>query len=289
MKLNEAILATLAYHDIFNFPLTKEEINKYLTVKSEASKLDRELNRLILEKKIGKVKEHYFLKEKQSTTKIRKIRGNNSQEKLIKAKIFASILKVIPTIKTVAISGALAMENSKKNDDIDILIVSAKNTLWTTRFLSNLILFAVKRKPKSKKQSNKACLNIFIDETDLKIKEQNLYTAHEICQIKLLWDRDNTYQKLLKSNSWVKSYLPNWTPEKLPKTTKSWGVRYWFLIPGLRQLENLLKSFQLNYMKSKITIEKIGDRQLFFHPTDNQTKILTDYKKRLKKFKIQTS
>lgn len=52
------------------------------------------------------------------------------------------------------------------------------------------------------------------------------------------------------------------------------------------QLENLLKKFQLWFMKSKRTTEQISNTQIRFHPFDWQKKVLQEYKEKLKKQKI---
>ena len=52
----------------------------------------------------------------------------------------------------------------------------------------------------------------FVDLDNLAVleKEQDLYSAHEVAQIKLLWDKDNTYDQFVSQNLWVKKYLANW-------------------------------------------------------------------------------
>lgn len=53
-----------------------------------------------------------------------------------------------------------------------------------------------------------------------------------------------------------------------------------------KPLETILKNFQLAYMKSKITTEKIGDKQLFFHPKKTEKSVLSKYRQKLKNFGI---
>lgn len=283
MDLEKAVLATLAYHDIFQYPLKEEEILNYLIGKKASNnEVRKAINNLLKKKKISESKNYYFLKAREATINIRIKRTKFSRRKLKNANFYTNILKFIPTVKSVCLTGALSMENSEKNDDIDLLIICQKKTLWTTRFLANIMLFPYKRKPNSLNNSNKACLNIFLDESNLKIKAQNLYTAHEICQLKVLWAKNNVYQRFLNSNLWIKKYLPNWRADILSKSAKSRGVFERTLITTLiSKLEKILKVFQLKYMQSKITTEKIGDRQLFFHPRNTQEIILKEYAKKI--------
>ena len=309
MILQEAILAALAYHDIFDYPLTVEEIHRYLIKKASLKSVRGDLDILCQEKKIGTSQGFYFLKNRSLVVKTRIKRSHFSHNKLKRASIYSKLLTLIPTIKLVAISGALAMQNSHKQDDIDLVIVTSKNTLWTTRFLANFLLFPFKRSPTipstihldpqrqrglqgsvySPLTNNKVCLNLFLDEKDLKIKSQNLYTAHEICQLKPLFNRNKTYSRLIKSNQWMSKYLPNWTQnaERLTTNDKKGSLRKALVLRRLALVvENLLKEFQIHYMKSKITTEKIGETQLFFHPQDAQDWVIKEYQSRLKRLKI---
>jgi len=287
MTLGEFILATLIYHDIFDYPLNLQEIRQFLVGKSASAKLvDQQLKKLIDKGKINSLDSYYFLRGRSKLVRIRTSRQKYSKQKMKKARFLAGILKFVPTLKLVAISGALAMENSHKNDDIDLVLVTAKKRLWTTRFLANFLLLPFKRSPSNKKFSNRACLNVFIDESNLQIAPKNIYLAHEICQMKPLWDRDGIYKRFIDANKWVKNFLPNWQPGS------------WFMVHGSRKarlstvncqlstVENLLRNFQLWYMRPKITTEKIGNTQLFFHPAKTGEWVIDEYYKRLKKLRL---
>jgi len=294
MTLQKAILATLAYHDIFDYPLTSEEIQKYLVEKKATfASAKNGIDQLVRERKVGSLDGYFFLKGRKKIVAFRKKRQKYSKTKLKKAFFFAKILKAVPTLKLVAVSGALAMENSHKDDDIDLVLISAKRTIWTTRFIANVLLLTFKRDPKGEKVSNRACLNVFIDQSDLKIGSPSLYLAHEICQMKPLWDRDGTYQKFLKANQWVKKFLPNWEPnverlttnDKRKRSSKALVLERSALV--IQPLEALAKWGQLWYMRPKITAERIEDTQLFFHPQDTQKMVFDKYQKRLQNVLVQ--
>src|SRR3989344_4933021 len=290
MTLSQSILATFSYHDIFDYPLTAAEIHQYLIGRLVSKKvLTDQIDLLVGSKLISEKKGYYFLRGCSKIVSLRKQRQKYSKSKFKKAHFFAQVLKVIPSLKLVAISGALAMQNSHKNDDIDLVLITSRGTLWTTRFLANILLLPYKRDPKGAKVSNRACLNVLIDESDLKISPQNLYLAHEICQMKPIWDRDKTYRRFIDANKWIYKFLPNWQvnfgvvdhrseKKKLPTTN--------YL---LRTVESFLKNFQLWYMHPKITTEKIGKHQLFFHPQNTGEWVMEEYQKRLIKLKLKNN
>lgn len=278
MTLKKAIVATLTYHDIFNYPLKVEEIfNLLIGNDSNLKSINKCLEFLKSKNIINTNNKYVFLKKRSNLVYLRQRREKYSQEKLKKAHFYARILRILPTIKCICITGALAMNNCTNNDDIDLFIICQKKSVWTTRFFANILLWPFKRSPNEKNIKNKACLNIFLDESNLLIKTQNLYTAHEICQMKLLWDIENTYYKFIKKNKWYINYLPNCKPQR-----KAEAKIIILKIPIPQMLEKSLKYLQTFYMKSKITTETIGDTQLFFHPKDTQNSILIKFHQKLK-------
>lgn len=295
--ISQSILTTLAYHDIFDYPLKVDEVHQYLiAVKSSFSSVQEELRELKVLGIIGERRGYFFLKNRENLVAARRQRAKYSQAKLKRAKLFSRLLTRVPTVQLVAISGALAMENSHKKDDIDLVIICRKNSLWTTRFLANLVLLPFKRHPSSNLTRDRACLNIFIDESNLKVSPQSLYIAHEICQMKVLLGRNQTYSRFIKSNKWIYQFLPNWQsaisviPAKLVlDPDRRAGIQQKKVSVVSSQLsivERTLRSFQLWYMRNKVTTEKIGDTQLFFHPSDTQEWVLGEYQKRLKRLRI---
>lgn len=212
----QAILRTLVYADVFDYPLTRQEISKFLISESPQKIPDRPQG-------VAQKNGFYFLAGREKIAAIRKKREKWSKDKLKIAQRIAGWLKLIPTIKMVAVTGALAMENSDKNDDIDLLIVTGRHRLWLTRLLTVLLveLVARRRRPgdlpagrQGKNVRDKICLNMFLDEDHLAVpkNEQDLFSAHEVCQLRPLWSKDHGYQNFLDSNLWVKKFLANWKP-----------------------------------------------------------------------------
>ncbi|MFH1289350.1 MAG: hypothetical protein ABIH88_01375 [Patescibacteria group bacterium] len=216
--MKKAILKTLVYSDIFNFPLKKQEIWDALIWEKKTlpkfSDFEKELESLKKTRKIKSDKGFFFVFNNKKAIALRKKREKYSKEKLKVAKKTGFWLKAVPTIKMVAITGSLAVLNSEKQDDIDFLIVSSENKLWITRALATLAieLVAKRRRPNQVEIKDKICLNMFLDEKALKFQKQrrDLFSAHEISQVALLWERNNCFKKFKKNNLWVKDYLPNW-------------------------------------------------------------------------------
>ncbi len=209
--MKKAILKTLAYADIFDYPLKEKEIERFLIAEKPTPNINQALKEIT---QVSQKNDLFFLKGRDKIAAIRKKRQHWSQEKLEIAKKVSRWLKLIPTVKMVAVTGALAMNNSKEGDDIDLFIVTSANRLWLSRGLVVTFLRTTGLYWRPGKIKNKICPNMLLDEKRLGIpkKEQDLFSAHEVCQLKPIWDKKGTYQKFIQKNKWVKQYLPNWKP-----------------------------------------------------------------------------
>ncbi|MBI2617463.1 hypothetical protein HYW55_04975 [Candidatus Gottesmanbacteria bacterium] len=290
--LKQSILATLLYSDVFRYPLTIGEIRTrlILTKLSDNNWQDELKKNLRQISGVQKKNEYYFVKGSISGIVERKIRQKYSLEKIRLAQKYTRILRIVPTVELVALTGALAVEFGTKNDDIDLLIVTKPGYIWTTRFFMTVLyeILGIRRHPNEKSYSGKLCLNMYLDTQHLEIltKEQNLYTAYELMQMKILWERNDTFRKILKENSWVRKFLPNaWTlrQSSLLFNRDFTNNRYSFISP----IEYFFKHLQLRYMKKKRTSEVIRDGVIQFHPDDAGKRILRLFKEKCRRYNLK--
>jgi len=284
-----AILKTLLYSNFFDYPLKEEEIYKFLIVEQKIGK--KEFHSLLknIKAPVKSNEDFYFLPGRNKLVKIRKERAKISLKKLQKAEKIIKILAFIPTIELIGISGALSMQNCEKDDDVDIFVVTKKGLVWTTRFLMVIFLrmLGVYRNKNSKDYSDKICLNMLLDESQMAL-EKNLYIAHEITQLLPLFARDNAYQRFLQKNNWVKHFMVNALKDDKQYLKKNSGVMddvLTFLFKFFA-FEKITKLLQLNYMKKDITNEIVRNDILRLHPFDYGSRILRNYSQKLKEFKI---
>lgn len=290
----DVIIKTLLYSDIFDFPLSEEEVWKYLICEKKVSE-KHFANRI---KKINSVvfrKNNYlFTKERENIVKKRLKRVKESEVKLEYARKIISKLFSVPTVMFIGISGNLSMLNSQKKDDIDIFVIAKKNRIWITRFLliGILKLMGKYRKRGQKNVSNKFCLNMLVDETSLKLPpdSQNLYTAHEVSQLMPIRERGGIYKKFIESNSWTSDFLPNIKEEidkrKVERHKDKLFEKLFSVILLIPFLEFFARVFQCHLINKNITTETVSNNFLAFHPKDYKSEILLKYNKSLLKYGI---
>lgn len=263
-KKSSPYFSTLKYHNIFDYPLRRDEIvHWYTPYKTKAGSLS-----------IQKKDDYYFLSGREDLVIKRKLRQKASLKKLKTAKTVAHMLSVIPTIKMIAVTGSLAMMNADPASDIDFMIITKKGTLWATRVLTLLILAINKistRRFGEKNQKDKICLNLWLDESALSWPKRNIFTAHEIAQVLPILEKDWTYEEFLRKNRWIKKYWPNAVSFFDSKKSKKTKTRNWEAL--FKLIEPFSYFTQRLYMRGKITNETISKNKAAFHPI-NLSKII---------------
>ncbi|MCR4305459.1 MAG: hypothetical protein NUV73_00050 [Candidatus Daviesbacteria bacterium] len=306
--MEKAILKTLTYADIFDYPLKVIEIQKWLIGrKATLRQVEKALGKLYRVSSIeykqslrpGGLKGEYYFLLKKGKLVVKRIRNERqSAEYLRKARMLCQILKVVPGIKLVGISGGLALGNASKKDDIDLFIITAKNRLWISRLLALgiLTLIGQRRKvgDKGQKIAGKLCLNILLEEDRLEQASKDIFIAHEVLQMKPLWQRGGIYSKYLEDNAWAFKFLPNWmgssesvssikyhvSREKTNMSNITHDTLY-TIHNTFNVFEKLARKFQLRIMKKPKGQERILEGALYFHPEDCRLKVLTKFRRSL--------
>ncbi|GIW64751.1 MAG: hypothetical protein KatS3mg092_0684 [Patescibacteria group bacterium] len=330
--MKKEILKVLNYFLFFDYPPTFEEIYTFLPIQTTKKRLNQELEHLIKQKKLL-ILNFELLTDKRYTVGeygIKKSKIKNQKSKIIQQftdfeervresgrklsswrfKLYIKLLSFFPQIKLVGLSGSISMMNAKKNDDIDLFIITAQNRLFTARFIAIILaqflglrryrdfearrrnfyapvgpLFPLKAEKTSQVAKNlassphkdKICLNIFFDEIDLVVPKfkQSEYVAHEVLQMKPIVNKEQIYERFLYANRWVKKFFPNiFINTKIKSKVKSQKSKLKLKIKNLGdRLEKLLKKIQLKLINKHKTTEIITDTQLWFHPDDFEKKI----------------
>jgi hypothetical protein len=283
----KSIYNTLIYSDIFDYPLTSGQLYTFLIADKPFTK------NVILEQvksmqQIVKKGDYYVLSGRESLIRKRKEKKRCNREKIIKAKKIAKLVSFIPTVYFIGISGGVAMENAEKEDDIDFFIITQKETVWITRLALLIILqlLGVLRKRGTTQVNDMICLNMLLDETMVSFPKnrQDLYNAHEIVQLYPLIERHSLYQKFIRSNSWIRTFLPH-AQQRGIKVDNAFTmpllstVLFWIM--SFPFVEFIAQFLQRSYMKKNITNETISSSFLAFHPFDYREKTLALYNKRI--------
>lgn len=248
----------LIYHSIFDYPLTFSELIKWRPNPEKVEKYS-------LDGSFVSKDGFTILAGREGGIYKRELRRRISKRKMVIAEKTARVLRIIPTIKMIAVTGSLAMESANAESDIDFMVVTQKGTLWTTRLFAYVTLFFARiptRKAGNNFQNDRLCLNVWLDESDLVWHKRNFFTSHEIAQIKPLLNRAETYEKFIYKNRWIGKFWPNALKIKVANAASKKSFS------PLTVFEGFARTFQLLYMKNKVTRETVTATRALFHPID---------------------
>ena len=195
-----SIFHTVAYADVFEYPLTAGEVYRYLT--STKGSFEQVCEALAEDARITAVGEYFTLRGREHLVETRKRRARIAAHLWPKAKRYGRVIASLPFVRMVAVTGSLAMDNIEEDKDIDFMIVTAPGRLWTVRALSLLVArFA-------RLEGVHLCPNYLVTTHALELKERSLYVAHELAQMIPLSSME-MYHEIRRLNDWTHDYLPN--------------------------------------------------------------------------------
>ena len=297
LRLEQAILKTVLYSDLFDYPLTPAEITHYLIeVPATLEQVQQHLTEpLWLDSQIARLDRFVVTRGRECLVAHRLDRARASDRLWPRARRLVRVLAALPFVRMVGITGALAMDNSATDDDIDVMLVTAAHRVWLTRALSVALVYI------GKIFGDTLCPNYVISENVLQLETRTLFAAHEFRQMVPLYGL-HVYDQLCQANAWIDSFLPNATaplrsePEIrsrfIGRTVKRFGE--WLLSGRLGdRLEAWEMNRKLRKFRSKLH-QPDGDAILDQdhvkgHFNDYGAPVLRLYENKLKEFQLDKS
>lgn len=203
-ETGKSIIKTLAYYDIFSYPLSAEEI--YLNLGTDSvtpEEVSAEI-KLLCNSGIIFNKDKFFMMSNTESFVSKRLEGNKLAEKRLSAAYTVSkYISKFPYVRAVLLSGSISKGYMDKDSDVDYFIITKPNRLWVARLF--LMLFKKVFLLNSRKLF---CINYFVDADTLEIEEKNIFTATELVTLIPTYSSD-LYHELFQHNSWVKKYFPH--------------------------------------------------------------------------------
>ena len=297
--MRPSILKVLAYFDLFDYPVTTDEILFFMDQEVSLIDLKAELDALTHRGLLFPDGNFYALRQDPELA-IRRIRGNRHADELLKiAARISRQLYLFPYVRGIGISGSLSKHFADEQADIDYFIITRRNRLWIARTLMHLF----KKMNYLRNRQNWYCMNYYVDEEALEIKEKNIFTATEMITL-LPASGNGGLVKFFDANDWTAHYFPHYrtrqkeakgpVPSSVLKTTlekllnNRWGDR----------LDDLLQRWTSRRWEKK---EQRGDRnkkgnrmslqnEKHFsrpNPGNFQQRVLGRYEVRLKELQLR--
>jgi len=202
-RLLDAVRATVAYADVFDFPLDIEEIQRDLAGVSATPEETRQGVALLVNSGALALDQGYaVLPGRAGLARLRQERQRRAAALWPLAARYGRWIAALPFVRMVAVSGSLAANNPDPRADLDYLIVTAPGRLWLVRALAIVLVRFARRR------GVQLCPNYLLTTDVLALDRRDLYTAHELLQAEPIAGLA-TYRELLARNAWAAGWLPN--------------------------------------------------------------------------------
>ncbi|MCB0155183.1 MAG: hypothetical protein KDF65_10340 [Anaerolineae bacterium] len=289
----EEALKPILYADIFDYPLTFDEIYRFLEFKTTRETLRILLDQALADQSIMECDGFYSLADRPHLAAERQERWAAAQDLWPKATHYGHWMATLPFVRMVAVTGSLAVENPRNGvDDIDYLIVTQPGRLW---FCRAIIILLVRY---AHLRGVHLCPNFLLTENVLYFADNNLFIAREMVQMVPLYGRA-AYLSMRQMNAWVVDYLPHGTDLNLQRLDDDLALsQRWLKKVGERLLggtlgdwvETPLQTFQIN--KHLRLAKKYGadDKVIFTadqcrgHIDGHHNRVMDAYQGRVKKY-----
>lgn len=291
--MNINTITPLSYFDIFDHPLRLEELKELCLNKSLN---EQELERLIDSGMCFKYNEYISISANiENQVKSRLEKEERAKKYLKKLPLYAKLISKFPFVLGLGISGSLSKNVMQDDGDIDYFVITKKNRLWICRTL--LILFKKVFLLNSKKYF---CVNYFVDEDNLEIRDKNIFTAIELTYLLPVFNAQ-IFEKLNRNNTWVSSYFePIIHPINFKPIERKSYKNHWIESVLGEKLSNKLDLFFMDitikrwkkkfshFNADKMELTMRSNRGVSkHHPSDFQNKVLNEYAVRMKELNVQ--
>jgi hypothetical protein len=270
--VQEAIIKTLLYYDIFNYPLKESEIFRFCQLRETQHKISAALQELVQDGRVYKFDQLYSLQNDYKLIS-RRLSGNDAAEKMLPvAQRQAKLIASFPFVRGVMASGSLSKGYIDDESDLDFFIVTEPGKLWIARTL--LVMYKRIFLGNSRKRF---CVNYFIDSAHLTIEEKNLFTATELATVIPLFSY-SLYTELQHHNTWLKKFFPNYEfrsgeTEVFSERKSLTKILEWVLEPIAYPLERLSMALTFNRWKKLYGHYHPDDFKIAFKTTRHVSKI----------------
>lgn len=292
----ESILQTLVYFNIFSYPLSKKELHLFARESLTSTELDTALEKLLAQNIIYKINDFYLLENNPDWVN-RRLKGNEKAKAVLKkAQKNARFISQFPFVNGVFISGSMSKGFLDEEGDVDYFIITKPNRLWVAR--TCLIAYKKIFLLNSRKYF---CVNYFVDDDSLEIKEKNLFTATEIYTIMPMVN-ESLFKNFYSTNDWVSSFYPTMGKVHenniLPLKKNAFATFVQWLMKGNfgEFLDKRFMRMTLKRWNKKFKTYTNEEFELLFrserrvskhHPSNYQKMVLETYQNKLESIKNQ--
>lgn len=295
-RLEDAIVKTVAFFDVLEYPLTVQEVSDrllgYVASESDILVCLRGTDRLIM------MRGYVVFPGRERLIEQRLSQVAADQRLWKRVRKYAWVFRVVPFVQEVYICNRLAITQGTDESDIDVFVVARQGRMFFVRtlLLGLFQLFGVRRH--GSRVAGRFCLSFFVDSSSRDLEgfsdsSSDVYFAYWLLLLRPLF----AHEDIRFSNPWLEKYFPRELVIRQAQQTQSSGSS--FVRRGLERLfsgtfgdfvEKRLVSWQL--LRARKKFEAMGsphgvvltEHALKFHDRDMRRQYFSEWRKRVEKY-----
>ncbi|MFC1732935.1 hypothetical protein ACFL6I_21760 [candidate division KSB1 bacterium] len=299
MSIQKSILQTIAFFDLFDFPLTAEEIKEYLYNSKNPIHIKEIKGTLEEIENVEKIHDYYVLKGRGNLIDLRKSRKFIAEKFWVRVRQYCQYVVQVPFVEMVAVCNNLAYDNPTELSDIDLFIVIKEGRMWIARLWISLILqfFGVRRH--GNKIAGRFCLSFFVTPKKLNmetllLKPEDPYMAYWTRLLMPIYGK-KMYQEFIEANEkWLKEeyglHFSDLSEKKFSFHDKTRWKKFWEWVLS-KKFGDLAEYFLKKTFKKR-TYKKakrlgpeasivVSDNMLKFHNLDRREEYRKNWKSKI--------
>lgn len=176
IKLEEAIVKTVAYFSLSSYPLTLIELTRYLFgLEVGIAEVRNCLNQSEwLKSKISQQQGFIMLIGRESDISTRAERYIVSDQKIKKVRRALRVISSVPSVRSIILCNNIGILNSTEESDIDLLIIVKDGQLWITRFILLILTELLGVRIHGEDAKDKLCLSFMLSDADMSLNTMAL-------------------------------------------------------------------------------------------------------------------
>jgi hypothetical protein len=229
LSLRGGVYAALAFFDLFDYPLTIEELRRYVIGVSVDDQSLQEI--LEHDQRISFQDGYYFLTGMDTDVIERDRRTKIAERYWIRLNRYLPFIRMVPFVKMVAVCNTLAFGSPTTQSDIDLFIVAKRGRIFMVRTFATVLFHLLGVRRHGNKIAGMFCLSFFVaddalDLSPIRTDDHDVYLPFWMATLRLVYGKD-IYHEFMAHNEWLKRYFPI-----TPQPHKPWKKGVIFSIIG---------------------------------------------------------
>lgn len=310
-SLQKAVLATLAYFDQQQYPLTVQEIQQWM-IRPEHFDLPAELPTLseledLLHQlpAVSQWRGFYFLHRSESvqaraeelvTERLKRYDIAERKWQILLPKV--KTISTLPFVRAVFVVNTLSWSHARAESDVDLCVITEPGHIWIARQWVTGWAALKRDRPTPTREANTLCLSLYLTADQLgfqpvMVNAEDVHLALWLAQFHPVYDPQGLHAKMWQANPWMQQLLPYTQPvvpeyrRKLAASAPRKLVQKMVELTQPALVDRLYKKWQLRIMPPHLKELHntpgvvISDSMLKFHDKDPRKRLHLEWSKHL--------